>query len=165
MIYLISGNGRGAGKTTLARKLAADGCIFSHAHELRVQLKAEYPGLPWFSTDQFAKDTPRHELGGKSMRDLLVSWGQDACLRNTVDYWARILAGKIEAQYGEIYYPPHHNVAVDDLRKTVELELIRDKLSRYGILHLHIKAWSAIPEPEYDGPELEGLADYVIIRR
>lgn len=166
MIYLISGNGRGAGKTTLARRLVGEDQILSHANELREQLNAEYPTLPWFDVSQEEKDKPRYELGGRSMRDLLVQYGQEMCKRNTLDYWARVLGGKIEEEFYIYGWPSTFlSIAVDDLRKTVELQLLREKLGKYGILHFHLKSESAIPEPEYDGTELEQLADYVITRK
>lgn len=160
MIYLISGNGRGAGKTTLARKLVGDsdsGMMYSHAGAMRTELYALHPELrdSWYSTDQVVKDEPRPALGGKSIRDVMIEYGEGKCREHGSGYWARLLADQLTGCGWPI-------IAVDDVRKMVELEILRGALGSSVITHLHVMSRHAIPEPQYENDGLAQVADYLV---
>lgn len=155
MIYLISGEGIRAGKTTLAKRLTPH--VYSLAEGIRQALALEYPDYPWFSRKQADKDLIVTETGF-TVREMMVAHGQNKCADDKA-YWARELAKELRehACFGQ-------HVAIDDVRKVVE----RDYFKRlYGnlALHIHVQWAGAIYEPQYDNKELAETADYIVVRR
>jgi hypothetical protein len=157
-IYLISGDGIGAGKSTLARLLVNPSNVWSLADALRDEVARIYPGYPWYSKEQHDKNLLVKETGC-SVRDVLISWGQGRCLIDPLHY-ARRLADKIEASRSLLTGA----IAVDDLRKLVEVGHIRKRFPGC-VTHIHVSHPDAIPEPQYDNACLSAQADYVLHRR
>lgn len=156
MIYLISGEGRGAGKTTLARKLGAD--TFALAHAIRLELAEKYPHYPWDATDQETKDNTRiPEWGSISMREVMVRYGQGKCEEDPL-YWVRKLPERLEKLYAQ---PALSFIAIDDIRKTIELEYLREYYGKDNIMHFHVVNPLADAE-DYDNRELMSRADYLV---
>lgn len=155
-IILISGDGIGAGKTTLAERL---GWRLSLAQGIREDLEARYPSIPWHSTDQETKSQRFEELGGRTMREVMIQYGQERCAQ-VPDYWVERWSFYADAA---MLLSGIGAAVVDDLRKIVELESFR---RRYGafVTHLHVEYPGAIPEPQYDNEQLKARADYIIRR-
>lgn len=164
MIYLISGNGRGAGKTTLATRMVGRDHVFSHADSLRMELHAKYPRLSWFALDQITKDEPQETLGGRSMRDILLKHGQDKCSIHGANHWAERLVTRLQTRFASLALDKCP-VAVDDLRKITELDTLLSSLGHDKIIHFHIMFPAAVAEPEFDGAELARRADYIVSRK
>ena len=163
-IILISGNGVGAGKTYLANRLGD--VVMSHATPLRQELADQYPQHKelFFSKDQAAKDMVLDDVGGQTVRQTMVAYGQHKC-KDEPAYWAMRLAQAIdEFRESEIKFgiTLQNCLAVDDLRKMCELEHLRARFP--NLLHLHVWYDKAIPEQQYDGDKLQAAADYVIRR-
>jgi hypothetical protein len=155
-LFLVSANGHGAGKSTFASYLKA--YKLSLASAIRKEAQMSYSSTDWFSQDQNYKDT--HEvLPGVTLRQYLVKLGQDRCEQDPT-YWCKELARTLDlaALAGT-------NVAIDDLRKVVELDFFRDWAERnsYTVQHFHLKYSAAVAE-EYDAGSLEIRADYVVFR-
>lgn len=153
---LISGSGIGAGKTTLARKFPG-ASVMSLAGALRDDLAELHPDVNWHDRSQEYKNSRPESLGGLSVREKLVQFGQERCFLEKT-YWPRRLMERMS--WGAW---PSHTFVVDDLRKTVELDYFRQQGK--SVLHLHIHHETAIPEPQYDSDALFDVADYVIMRR
>lgn len=158
-IIAISGDGIGAGKSTLAKTLTAD--VFSLAANMRKELKEKYPEYDWFNKSQDYKENTRvKELGNRTVREVLVWYGQDRC--STIDpaYWVYRLGVQLAkvAEYGAC-----HLAAIDDVRKTVELHVLRIMFPG-AVTHIHISYAGAKAEPQYENTELAAIADYTIVR-
>lgn len=157
MIYLISGNGQGSGKTTLARKLVGEASVWSIASELRRDLRRLYPSYDWENKTQEYKDnTSIIEQNGATVRQVMIDFGQAHC-RDDPNYWVKKLVARLAS------VPALSVVAVDDLRKSCELEYFKTFFPQN--VHFHVRHESAIGEPMYDGAALEAVADYVCDRR
>ena len=155
MIYLISGEGRGAGKTTFARKMG--GKVYSLAGAIRADLERMYPAYPWHAQDQETKDNTRiSEWDNLSMREVMVRYGQSKCIDNPA-YWAIILGQTIANETSYKRFP----LVVDDVRKIVELDHFHDTFGKGEILHFHIVNPLADAE-DYDNRELMSRADYLV---
>lgn len=154
-LLLLSSNGIGAGKTTFAEKFG--GMRMPLANTLRKEVARQYPDYSdyIFSTKQ--EDKAFRMKDGRSIRELLVEYGQSRCAENKT-YWCEKWAENIST---EMYYTVLFSVVVDDLRKKVELDFFRKNYP--GCVHFHIKYGGAIAEKEFD--DLEEYADYVIYRR
>lgn len=160
-LIVVSGDGRGAGKTTLAHRLSAN--VRSIASALRSELARKLPNYDWFNPTQEYKDlitVTEDPWAGLSVREVLVNYGQMACAADPL-YWVRRTADEL----GELALREHATgvtVAVDDLRKTVELAHLRARFPK--LLHLHVHYEGAIPEPQYQAGELASLADHIVTR-
>lgn len=156
-IIAISGDGIGAGKTTLAKKLSSD--VWSIASSLRGEVRQKYPGYDWYCKDQAYKDgTYVHEFGkNKTVRDVLIEYGQQRCIESPA-YWVDVLIEKLKAtnQIASMGL-----LAIDDLRKLVELERLRAAFPGQ-IIHMHVHNPHAISEPQYDNVVLGELSDYLM---
>lgn len=153
-LIVISGDGSGAGKTTLARRLSP--VIHSFAAELRLELAKSMPTYDWYAKDQAYKDGHTvAEYDGLTVRQVMVKFGQSRCVGDEA-YWARRLLASLA-------HEPFPTVAVDDLRKTCELDALR---SVYGgrLTHFHVQFPGAVHEPQYENHLLAARADYLIIR-
>lgn len=156
-LYLISGDGRGAGKTTAALRLADQ--VWSLAGALRDDLYKVLPGYEWSNRTQEYKDnTLVKEWDNKSVRRVMTEYGQSKC-KNDPQYWVRRMAyrleGAMEFATGLTKY------AVDDVRKMCELQLLKEKFGD-SVLHIHVVNPDAIYEPEFENEQLAKAADYRI---
>lgn len=150
-LILISGDGIGAGKTTLAKAFGVE--VVSLAGAIREDLKREFPQYDWFNRSQDYKSMVMPETGS-TIRQKMVDYGEAACRINPT-HWVERLIEQLTTKVGAGVY------AIDDLRKTIELEKFREFAE---VCHIHISFSGAIPEPQYDSAELKKRADYVIHR-
>jgi hypothetical protein len=165
-IFLISGSGQGAGKTTLAHKLVGERFTYSLAGTLRNELKRLHPEYDWHNKTQAYKDntqvtqylikSPGDPFRVLSLRQVLQEYGQEKC-KNDPCHWVKKLVAKL------VMEPGLSVIAVDDVRKICELEVLKQAFP--NTYHMHIKHSSAIHEPIYESAELEEVADYVIYRK
>lgn len=162
-LILISGDGIGAGKTTLANRLVGKEKTISLAGALRAELSSRYPLTDWWDKSQEGKNRLVRDPGVwylRPVREAMLRHGQQQCLDHGADYWARQLANHI-LQLKEIN--PYNTFAVDDLRRLVEVNVLRG-IPGVNVSHLHVSWASAIYEPEFENAALKGLADYIIER-
>lgn len=160
MIYLISGDGPGAGKTTLANTLVGVSNVWSLAGLARAELQRFYPGYDWFSKDQQYKDTTRvREAGDRTIREILIDHAETVCLRDP-EYYARKLVDKLRLSNPVVFGTTR--LAVDDVRKVVELDFLRSNLP--CTRHLHVQ-YSGSPHEGYDSKTLATYADYCVVRK
>jgi len=159
-IIMISGDGTGAGKTSLAENLSP--CVMSIADELRKECERKHShNVPWRAKEQHVKDAARPELGGKSIRDILIAHGQEQCKVNGDDYWIKKLCNAINIKLFREECKPRI-IAIDDLRKVVERDTFYKRFPSEVLTHIHITQLGAEPEPQYENTELLALADYTI---
>lgn len=152
-LILVSGNGIGAGKTTLASKL---GVRMSLADQLRTELTEALPGYRWYDRSQAYKSgTPVPEWGGVSVREVMVRYGQAKCVESPT-YWA----DRLVAQLRGAAQDPALTVAVDDIRKLCEVEALRAAFP--GAVHFHIQSPRATHEPEFENAQLAAVADFIV---
>lgn len=149
-VILVSGDGIGAGKTTLAYRFK--GTQLSLAGALRDELKARYPAYDWHRRDQAYKDhTLVPECGPTAtVRQVMFEYGQAQC-KDTPWYWARRTVNQIMAGQAGVY-------VVDDIRKVIELREFR--LAFANVLHFHVVNPEAQHEPAFENAALADLADY-----
>jgi hypothetical protein len=119
------------------------------------------PGMrkvPWYSTDQAEKSRPRPELGGRTIRDLLIYWGQHRC-KDAPLYWAEKWCARAESH---LLFHRGHRVVCDDLRKLTEHAAILAWAEQhaFSLLHLHIDGGI----PDYDCLALRERAHFVLTR-
>lgn len=162
-LFLVSGSGYGAGKTYLAHKLCRN--VWSLAGGMRDELAQMYPGYNWYNlTQEYKATTVIREWGDgrQTMRQVLLEHGQRACERNP-KYWAEQLRDRVKRTEDMLALQGISVVAVDDIRKTCELDVLR---SAFDCVHFHVKWEGAGVEPAiFQNDELERLADYVVTRR
>jgi hypothetical protein len=150
---LISGDGIGAGKSTLARRL---GTRVSLADELRAELQEYLPGYDWFNRSQAYKaETAVLERSGKSVRQVMIEYGQDRCAESPT-YWADRLIRELRG----VEALNHSTYAVDDVRKLCEVEALKTAFP--GTVHLHITSPHAQHEPEFENAALAAVADFTV---
>lgn len=156
-LILISGDGIGAGKSTLASTL---GQRVSLADQLRHELSRQLPHYDWFNRSQSYKaETFVAERDGKSVRQVMIEYGQARCAE-TVTYWADRLVEYLKDGLEATGLDSSTTVAVDDVRKVCEVETM--KLAFPGSVHLHITSPRAIHEPEFQNVELAAIADFTV---
>lgn len=156
VVYLISGSGSGAGKTTLAERLVGES-VYSIAGALRHDLKRLHPQYDWFNKSQDYKDnTLVPEYKNCTIRDVLLNHGQASSSSNAT-YWVDKLIGRLQYEVGKSV------IAVDDVRKIVELEQF--KVAFPHCYHFHVDYPDAKQEPHFDNDVLKLKADYVVKRR
>lgn len=169
----ISGSGIGAGKSSFAKKMAGE--VWSLAGALRKELTKKFPGYKWYDKSQEYKNmrftetifdpfllsalekTKTHE-GGKTVRDVMIAYGQMKCA-NDPKYWPRILAADLQERLKIM--DGVHTVAIDDIRKVLEVEYLREKFAP-NFIHFHIDTGSAIGEDYFDNDLLAEMADYTV---
>lgn len=160
-LILISGDGIGAGKTTLAKSLAGETAlgrssgmeVVSLAGAIREDLKKEFPQYDWFNRTQAYKDTVMPETGS-TIRQKMVDYGQGLCEINPT-HWVDRLFRQLELKVSTGVF------IVDDLRKLIELDRFRQLAD---VCHIHISFSGSIPEPQYDAVGLRKRADYIVYR-
>lgn len=158
-LYLISADGYGAGKSTLARKLGDE--VWSIAGSLREDLSRQYPAYKWFSKDQDYKDKTRvreYGDGRKTVRGVLVEYGQ---ARASIDpvVWVRAMADRLTESVKIL--SGSKIFVVDDVRKVCEIDHLRSRF--HGLVtHFHVVSKSATAEPEFDNDALRQKADYLV---
>lgn len=165
-LILLSGSGHGAGKSTLARKLAGDN-VFSLADEIRRELATEYTDISQYDFWDKSQEGKTKLVGdtGKTVRDLMIERGEGNRAKFSPDYWVDKLYDHVlmafAAAYGDIA------CAVDDIRHNNEIKILRRLGDHYDITvtHLHICFENAVLEPVYDNDGLMNIADYVIHRK
>lgn len=156
-LYVISSDGPGSGKSFLARKLGDE--VWSIAGALREELKRKYPEYDWFNKSQEYKDkTVVHEYSRKSVRDVLIDYGQKACQDNP-KVWVEKLADRLQSSM--TIAAGAHNYCIDDCRKVCEIDYLRAKFGSI-VTHIHVETPGVPAEPQYDNEELKRRADYVI---
>ena len=154
LVYLISGDGAGAGKTTLAKRLVGDYAVYSLAGELRRYLKKQYPNIDWENKTQDYKD--KVEVSpGLTVRQKLIEEGQKYSRDNPI-YWAEKLVERLGREFNSI-------IAIDDLRKQQELEYLRFCFPTS--YHFHVAWPGAVAEPIFDNEYLKTVCDYVAVRQ
>lgn len=158
VVIAISGSGIGAGKTTFAKKFGHP--VWSLAGGLRYELSRIYPNYDWENRTQEYKDkTIVKEAGKKTIRQVLVEHGQHVCATNP-DHYVSILAERLKGGLA-----PQPIVAIDDVRKVLEVNFLRSKFPKTNeFMHIHIHWDKAIYEPEFENEELAKIADYIITR-
>ncbi len=156
-IFAISGNGIGAGKSTLAKKLGQE--IWSLAGALRDELKHDYPAYDWYNKSQEYKANTRvKEEGKRTVREVMIERGQVRCAEDAL-YWVRKLADKLE--YVEKMATGLKTVAIDDVRKISEIECLKERFPGQ-VVHFHLLTSTAVREPMFENDELCEVADYTI---
>jgi hypothetical protein len=158
-IVVISGDGSGAGKTTLAETLGGNtSSIWSLAGTMRMQLQQKYPDYDWFNTTQKHKETTIVDdyRRGYTMREAMLEYGSERC-KFDKNYWVARLVDRLQRSSSILGGPA---VYVDDLRKVDELNFFKMKFP--DVLHFHVECDTAKPEPMFDNPMLKNLADYVV---
>lgn len=160
-VYIISGDGNGAGKSTLASRLVGSTGVVSLARALRHEVERQYPGYEWFSKCQTYKNGTRiKEAGGLTVREVLIAWGEGKCKENPLHYVEKLVHHL--QQLDRTFFGPK-SIAVDDVRKLIELEYLKHYYPT--ATHLHLKNPTAGREPQYQNDELASCADYVITWR
>lgn len=156
VVYLISGSGQGAGKTTLAERLVG-GSVYSIAGEMRRQLRQSYSFIDWDNKTQSYKDNTTIESPyGKTVREVLVNYGQSYS-KNNPTYWVDLLIKKLYGEVGKSV------VAIDDIRKMEELEALKKAFP--NSFHFHVDYSGAVLEPLFHSESLKQQADYIVKRR
>ncbi len=156
-IFAISGDGIGAGKSTLAKKLGQE--IWSLAGALRDELNREYPGYDWYNKSQeYKANTIIKECQKKVMRTVMIERGQLRCDEDQL-YWVRQLADKLE--YVQKMATGLKCVAIDDVRKLSEIGYLKERFPGQ-VIHFHMITESAIPEPQFENEQLCEVADYTV---
>lgn len=155
-IFAISGDGIGAGKSTLAKKLGQE--IWSLAGALRAELKAELPNYDWFNKTQEYKETKVKERQNKTIRTLLIERGQLRCQEDAL-YWVRKIADKLKDH--DKYVSAALAIAIDDIRKVSEIVHLKEKFPGQ-VIHFHMCTEDAVHEPEFENTELRAMADYLV---
>lgn len=156
-LILISGDGIGAGKSTLAATL---GIRVSLADQLRFELRDQLPGYQWFNRSQSYKaETSVAERDGKSVRQVMIEYGQERCATSPT-YWADRLVQYLHQGLEATALDESSTVAVDDVRKVCEVATL--KAAFPGAVHLHITSPHAVHEPEFQNVELAAIADFTV---
>lgn len=164
-IYLISGNGQGAGKTTLANRLVGPAATYAIADVMRKELAKLYSDYDWFNRVQDYKDNTRvteylplsrsTPFKTFSLRQVMQDYGEEKCKGDST-FWAKKLVARLVTE------PGLSVIAIDDVRKVGELETLKQAFP--NTYHFHVKFPGAVAEPQYDGDALEAMADYVVSR-
>jgi hypothetical protein len=160
IIYLISGDGAGAGKTALAEYLVGASNVWSIASGMRFELSKTFPQYRWYDKTQAYKENtlvPEYKRGF-TVRDVLRDYGQEKS-HHYPTYWIERLIARLQ-QSRELVMGPQ-GIAIDDVRKVAELNYVKSKMQNtHDIRHVHVENPDATFEPIFDNPTLAKLADY-----
>lgn len=155
-IILVSGDGIGAGKSTLAKQLGDE--TWSLAGAMRTELQQRFPNYDWWNrTQEYKANTRVKEMGDKTVRQVLIEYGQMMCAQDKA-YWVRKLADRLEG-LGHLANGVSR-IAVDDVRKVLEVEHIRSRFR--DVVHYHVSNPAAVSEAEFENDKLRLIADYNI---
>jgi len=160
MMFLVSGDGQGSGKTYLAESLVGPHNVWSIASAMRLELAKEYPDINWFRKDQAYKDNTTVDAykRGFTVREVMIEYGQEKA-KHQKCYWVDRLIDRLNHGHG---IASGSLLAIDDIRKVEELNALKLRTKCSGFLHLHVENPDAKPEPMFDNPVLRNLADYVV---
>lgn len=162
VVYAISGDGIGAGKSTLAKLLVGSSNVWSLAGQIRADLRLQLPNYDWDNRTQDYKDTTRvKERDRKTVRQVMIEHGQNKCKENHL-HWVELLAERIVAS--DKLASGISAIAVDDLRKVCELEYLKRRLGA-NLIHFHVINPAAKSEPEFENQELAQLAEHLYMWR
>jgi hypothetical protein len=158
-IIFISGDGHGAGKTTLAKKLTTgQHQIFSIANVIRFELAKKYPKYNWYDKSPEYKDKTIVQELNMTVREVMDRHGMEKKDKNSL-YWAIELANTLT-------YPKESEnldlAVIDDLRFSDEMNYIKKHFSKEEFIHFHVLNPKALPEPHYENDKLKEYADYLI---
>jgi dephospho-CoA kinase len=161
-IIFISGDGHGAGKTYLAKKIASGTHqIFSIANMIRKELEKEYPKYDWYNKSPSFKEKTIVKETGKTVHEMLDKRGNEKKSKNKL-YWAQQISDILIYNKDTLKL----DIAViDDVRFVDEYEYIKKQFQQEYITHVHIINPHAKPEPLYENEKLRDLADYHIISK
>lgn len=159
-LIIISGDGQGAGKTFLARKLTDNQTqIFSIVNIIRQELQKKYPKYDWFNKEPEYKRLTMVAGTGKSILQHLDELGRGKKKDDPL-FWSKKMTEILKyARDCE----SHDTVVVDDIRFVDEYEHIKKSLNSENIMHIHVVNDKSKPEPHYENAKLRLLADYVIM--
>ena len=158
-IIFISGDGHGAGKTYLAKKIASDTHqIFSIANMIRQELAKEYPKYDWYNKTPRYKDYTIAQETGKTIHQMLDEKGNQRKRKNKI-YWAKELVELLKYNKEKLNLDL---AVIDDIRFVDEYDFIKRYFQQEHITHFHIINPHAKPEPLYENDKLRDLADYHI---
>lgn len=120
--YRQSGKSTAAGyiqQATGAMRLSFADPLYSFVSDVG-RLMGLHTKYNWISLRNEKKDLPLPELGGASLRDLLIAFGNSA--REVYpDIWAECLRGQIHANDGEGWF------VIDDMRYPNEMAMLRSE--------------------------------------
>jgi adenylate kinase family enzyme len=161
-IIFISGEGHGAGKTYLAKKIASGiNQIFSIANMIRQELESEYPKYDWYNKEPRYKTFTILDETQKSVHEMLIERGLERKKKNPT-YWAKQLIDVIK-------YNTANNaldfIIIDDIRYFDEYEYIKRYFEKANITHFHVLNPHAKKEVQFDNNKLKECADYVLISK
>ncbi|KAB8032117.1 hypothetical protein [Fluviispira multicolorata] len=161
-IIFISGDGHGAGKTYLAKRIASGSHqMYSIANMIRKELEKIYPKYDWYNKSPSFKDNTIVKETGKSVHQMLDDLGKEKKSKNNI-YWAKQIVELI--QYGRDTDKLDLAI-IDDIRLIDEYLYIKSQFQKEHITHFHVVNHSAKPEPMYQNLELRNQADYHILSR
>lgn len=155
-LIVISGNGTGAGKTTLARRLYVGAVLTALATGLREHVARLFPEDRHHIMGIYAEDKAHVLPDGRTVREALIEEG--AAGRSYDKYvWCNAWSDRVkDVRHTE-------DITVDDVRTVTELMYLRRWAADHGreLLHLHLHHEGAAPEPFDD---LSAYADYLVRR-
>lgn len=158
-IIFISGDGHGAGKTYLARKLTnGPHQIFSIANTIRFEIAKIYRKYDWYNKNPQYKDNTIVKETNKTIREMLDAYGREKKAKKHL-YWA------IELSNSLIYAKENDKLdiaVIDDLRFVDEMVYIKKRFHKDTVCHFHVVNPQAIAEPHYENDLLKNMADYYI---
>lgn len=151
-LVIISSDGIGAGKTTLAHKLSPN--VYSLADRIRDELNTEFPFADFFDKSQAGKQVVVKD--GKTVRDMLIERGMEKRAADP-DHWVKSLVNLISVGDNSTDV-----VVVDDIRFVNEVVYFREHCRE--VTHIHLCYKNAVHEPQYENAQLLGIADYTVTR-
>lgn len=158
VVYAISGDGIGAGKSSLARLLVGASNVWSLAGQIRADLAMELPGYDWNNRTQSYKDTTRvRERQNKTVRQVMIEHGQFKCATASL-HWVELLCDRIVGSTK--LASGIKAIAVDDLRKLSELNYLKSRLGE-DLVHFHVHNPKATFEPEFENEALAAAAEHI----
>lgn len=158
-IIAISGDGQGAGKTFLSKKLAPEETRLSLATYLRLDLAEQYPKYDWYNKTQEYKDYTVVEETGMTIREMLMTYGKSKRETDS-NYWIDYLLDGIFFIVNNTQARNKLVITIDDIRFVNEIEKLRSSFGT-AVTHVHVISSKAKSEP-YDNEALRDLADYIV---
>ncbi|MBM3381175.1 MAG: hypothetical protein FJY29_01910 [Betaproteobacteria bacterium] len=161
-LIMISGDGQGAGRTFLARKMTDNQSqIFSIVNLIRSHLQRKYPQYDWFNKEPEYKSKTLVGSTKKTILQHLDEMGRGEKQKDPLIWAKQLVDILIYARDNE----GHQTVVLDDIRFVDEYEYIKNRLHTENIVHFHVAFEKAKPEPLYENEKLRLLADYIVVRQ